>query len=330
MKISCAVLALGVLAALFVGCGGGSPEPDATAAGVELSGTKVITYDGRVGPANVAVRLAEERGYFEEHGLDAWGGSPQGPEKPALYVSVRETEFGVMQLPQLLIARDKGAPLVAIGTLVPGATAAMIWLKDSKIRNIADLKGKTIGIPGVPFQKPLLESVLRRAGLTLADVKVRRVGYELVSALEKGRVDATFGGSGNIEGTTLEADGFDPVVKPVSTLGVPAYDELILVARRDFIEDKPGLTRAFLDGVRRGVETEIRDPAAAVNAIEDATESSPESSREATEAGVEATLPLLSATGTVDPGQVEKLAAWMREEGMIRREQPASAVIAEP
>ncbi|HEX6780743.1 MAG TPA: ABC transporter substrate-binding protein [Solirubrobacterales bacterium] len=332
MRICCliALLVLGALAVLLAGCGDDSPGADAGAANVDLSRTMGVTLDGRVGPANAPIRLAEEKGYFEDLGLDAWAGSPQGPEKPTLYVSTRTNAFGVTQLPQLLIARDKGAPLVAIGSLVPEATAAMIWLEGSRIRSIADLKGKTIAIPGVAFQKPMLESVLRQAGLTLADVEIKRVGYELVSVLMKGRADAIFGGSWNVEGAALEADGAEPVIEPVGTLGVPAYDELVLIARRDFVESEPELARAFVDGIRRGVETELRDSAAAVKLIEETIESSPESSRKATEAGVEATLPLLSGPGEVDPQRVEELAAWMRKEGMIRRELPASAVIVDP
>jgi putative hydroxymethylpyrimidine transport system substrate-binding protein len=331
MKLSCLIAAALVgVAALLAGCGGDGPTAEAGAPRVELSRTMGVTLDGRVGPANAAVRLAEERGYFEDLGLDAWAGSPQGPEKPTLYVSAGVNQFGVTQLPQLLIARDKGAPLVAIGSLVPGATASLIWLKESKISGIADLKGKTIAIPGAPFQKPVLESLLRRAGVNPAEVEIKRVGYELVSALLKGRADAIFGGSLNVEGAALEADGAEPVIEPLWSLGVPAWDELVLVARRDFVASEPELARAFVEGIRRGVETEIRDPEAAVKTIEETIESSPESSREATQAGVEATLPLLSRSGKVDPRRVEKLSAWMREEGLIEREQPASAVIVDP
>lgn len=313
---------------LLAGCGSSSPE--AGIAEAEFPLVVGTTLDGRVGPANAAVRLAEERGFFEDLGLEAWAGSPQGPRKPILYVSAGQNDFGITQLPQLLIAREKGMPLVAIGSLVPDATAAMIWLKKSGIRDIADLKGKTIAIPGVDFQEPLLETVLRRAGLTLADVKVKRVGYNLVSVLLKGRADATFGGSWNVEGAALEADGADPVIKPVRELGVPPYDELVVIARRDFVEGDPETARAFVEGLRRGVALERRDTAATVKVIEDTTESSPESSPRATEAGVDATRPLLSATGKVDPQQLEELAAWMRDEGLIQREWPASSLIVDP
>ena len=41
-----------------------------------------------------------------------------------------------------------------------------MWLPDSGIEEISDLKGKTIAYPGVPFQKDFLEYILEGAGLS--------------------------------------------------------------------------------------------------------------------------------------------------------------------
>jgi putative hydroxymethylpyrimidine transport system substrate-binding protein len=229
-------------------------------------------------------------------------------------------EFGVTQLPQLLIARDRGMPLVAIGSLVPYPTAAMIWLKRSKIAGIGDLKGKTIAIPGLPFQEALLELVLRRAGLALEDVKVKPVGYDLVSALLSGQADAIFGGTWNIEGAALEARGVDPVVKRVEDLGVPAYDELVVITRSDLIAEDPELIRDVMATVAHGVAAVRRDPSATVKLIEESFESSPELSRKETEAAMKATLPLFSTSARLNPNQAGNLAKWMHEEGLIQRE----------
>ena len=67
-----------------------------------------------------------------------------------------------------------------------------------------------------------LQSFLARGGLTLDDVEVRRVGYELVSALTDGEVDAIFGGSWNIEGAVLEARGLKPVITRFEATASPA------------------------------------------------------------------------------------------------------------
>ena len=239
--------------------------------------------------------------------------------------------FGVTQLPQLMLAQEKGQPLVVIGSLVSQSTAAMIWLPKSKIRDIPDLKGKTIAIPGIAFQEPLLESVLEPTGLTLADVEIKPVGYGLMAALLSGRADAIFGGSANVEGAALEADGADPVIRPVRSLGVPNYDELVVIARREFVETEPQVARDFMAAVRRGVAEEVRDPSAAVKLIEESFESSPESSREGDEEQVsKQPVPLLSESGSIDPDQVQGLVDWMYEKGLIERKWSASELLVEP
>jgi ABC-type nitrate/sulfonate/bicarbonate transport system substrate-binding protein len=271
--------------------------------------------------------LAADNGYFSEVGFEAETGSPVGPNRPTSYVADGVTELGVTQLPQLLVARDNGMPLVAVGSLVPQSTAAMIWLKRSNIDGLADLKGKTIAIPGVSFQEGLLEAVLRHAGLSPDDVTIKPVGYDLLSALLGGKADAIFGGSWNIEGAALEAQGVKPVVKPVKDLGVPAYDELVMFTRSDFLAENPEWVHKTLDAVIRGVAAEHEDPLAAAKVVEQSFESSPELGPSETQAAIEATVPLLTTTGgRIDGVQVSDLAKWMYEEGLIRRNPSVSEV----
>jgi putative hydroxymethylpyrimidine transport system substrate-binding protein len=313
------ILVAAITAALLAGCGDGS-DGGAEATAPPLLERLGIALDGRVGPANVGVRWTADRGYFEKLGFKAESGSPAAPGRPVSYVAQWVDEFGVVQLPQLLIARDRGMPLIAIGSLVPHATAAMIWLKKSKIGGIADLEGKTIAIPGVAFQEALLGAILRRAGLMLGDVEVKRVGYELLPALLSGRADAIFGGTWNVEGAALEERGAEPIVKRVEDLGIPAYDELVVITRSDLAREDPELARTVMATVARGMAAVRSDPKAAVKMIEESLESSPELGKEETRAGVEATIPLLSPNSRLDPGQARNLASWMHEEGLIQNE----------
>ena len=113
-------------------------------------------------------------------------------------------------------------------------------------------------------------------------------------------------------------------------LGVPAYDELVVIVRRDFIAEEPQLAAGFMAALNRGVATEVQDPKAATKLIEESSESSPESSRNGTGAGVEATVPMLSESGHVDSDQVQGLVDWMYEKGMIDRKWSADELLVEP
>jgi putative hydroxymethylpyrimidine transport system substrate-binding protein len=64
-------------------------------------------------------------------------------------------------------------------------------------------------------------------------IKLINVNFQLTSALLTGQVDAVIGGYRNIEALELKLQGKDPQVMNVEDYGVPAYDELVIVANRD-------------------------------------------------------------------------------------------------
>ncbi|HEX6154125.1 MAG TPA: ABC transporter substrate-binding protein [Solirubrobacterales bacterium] len=283
--------------------------------------------NGYVGPASVGILMAEERGYFADAGLAVTVTGAAAPDAPLEYVQGHLVDFGVSQLPEIVMAREEEAEVIAVGTLVSRPTTAMIWLEKSRIEEVADLEGKTIAVPGVPFQKPFLRILLEEAGMTLEDVEVKQVGYELVQALVSGRADAVFGGAPNLEGAALEARGLEPVVVPVQNLGIPAYEDLVVVTRSDRMSKEPRLIHDFMSAVVRGNAAAAEDPEGAVELIEKGAETDPAAGRKATEAGVDETLPLLTRTGCMDPERASELVAWMDEQELIREEPPVSELL---
>jgi len=337
VKIVCWITTGLLVASLLAGCGEQTTESPAQAKRVAAKAPPKkrlavpqevwVSVEGWEGPADVGLLMAEKRGYFRDVGINIWIGAPAGPSRPLRYVAEGSDYFGVVQQPQVAIAQAKGVPVVAVGSVVPQATASLIWLKRSKIGDISGLRGKTIAIPGVPFQKALLESVLEKGGLSLKDVHVKRVGYELVDALVSGKADAIFGGSWNLEGRELELRGAEPVVKRVQDLGVPAYEELVLIARTQSLEEDPQLTRDFMTAVKRGTEAALSNPQAAIKTVQETGEGDPGLSDKVVAAEVRATLPLLSATGDMDSSQADSLVEWMSDQGMIQREPSVSELL---
>jgi putative hydroxymethylpyrimidine transport system substrate-binding protein len=329
---------LGCAAALFVGCGGtkggaptqsGANGSDKTVAEKQPPDTHLVsvTSQGWESPADLGILMAEREGFFSEAGFEVWFAAPSEPTRPVEYVTGGTGLLGITQQPQLAMARQKGAPIIAVGSLVPQPTAALIWLSESKVRTIRDLKGKTIAIPGLPFQREFLRSVLARAGLKREDVKVESVGYDLVPALLGGRADAIFGGSANQEGIELRSRGERPVITPVQKLGIPSYEELVLIGRQDFVDRDPKLIRDFMTAVSRGVRVAMGHPRLAAKVIKEGGEAEPGVSYRTLEAEVKATLPLLSKSGHMNPARASALLGWMQGEGMIDAQPPASDLL---
>ncbi|HEU5062639.1 MAG TPA: ABC transporter substrate-binding protein [Solirubrobacterales bacterium] len=290
-----------------------------------------VSINDYVGPEHAGLLMAEANGYFADAGFEVIADPPANPTWPVRYVlsDLVDSDFSVSHQPQVAISTDNGKPIVAVGSLISHPTAALIWLKESGIGSISALKGKVVGVPGLPFQVRFLEELLSRANLGPEDVKVKYVGYELVPSLVKGRVDAIFGGSAQLEGIELRSLGLEPVITPVRSLGIPDYEELVLIATTDLASREPQFIQEFLAALSRGTAAAIRNPQAVVREIESHVEPRPVSSRKARRAQVEAILPLLSPSGEMDESRVEGLAAWMHGEGMIREEPPVSSLLAD-
>lgn len=322
-----------VVALLLAGCGGGESETGTAAGTTQAQPASEpdflqVNLPGEANPEAAGFLLAHKLGYFPDEKFHAWFIAPSDSARTPMYVDQELTDAAMVHEPQAIEAIDIGRPLVVFGSLVPHPTMAMIWLEGSGIDSVADLKGKTIAYPGIPFQKDFLATVLEGAGLTLADVKLRRVGYFLQSELVEGRADAVFGGSMDDEGRLLQAAGLEPVVTPVTELGVPDYEELVMVARRDRYEEDPDLYQRLLSSTVRGGSSVGQQPGAATKAILKAQKTKLPAAP--TRAGVEEMAPRFSSSGQIDQARLQKLIDWMYAKGMIERKLPAAAVLPSP
>jgi putative hydroxymethylpyrimidine transport system substrate-binding protein len=103
---------------------------------------------------------------------------------------------------------------------------------------------------------------------------VRRVdvGFNLTPAMLTGRVDATLGSFWNYEGVDLRRRGRRPTILRVEQLGVPTYQELVVVVREQDARRRGPVLRRFMQAMARGHDALRRDPAAGVDPLLEANE----------------------------------------------------------
>jgi putative hydroxymethylpyrimidine transport system substrate-binding protein len=290
---------------------GGSPEP--------LS----LTLDFYPNPDHAGIYMAQKLGYFDDAGLDVSIHTPSDPAAPLKLLAAGQTDLAISYEPEVLLAHEQGLDVVAVAALVDRPLTSLIWLKKSGVKGVADLRGKTVATAGIPYQDAYLKTILARAELSPSDVKTVNVGYGLLPALVGGKAQAMLGGFSNVEGVDLRLRGKDPVVTPVDELGVPTYDELVLVARRDRLEDDPQAIRLFLGALARGTAAAVKSPGAATDAVLAANR---DLDPALTRAEVDATLPLLSERGEMDEAAWRRFIAWMSDNELIS-DRPAPAEV---
>jgi putative hydroxymethylpyrimidine transport system substrate-binding protein len=311
-----AVLALLALALGLTACG----EKSEDTTGGEAQPLS-LTLDFYPNPDHAGIYMAEERGYFEEAGLDVSVAAPADPSAPLKLLAAGRTDLAISYEPEVVLAHEQGLDVVAVAALVNRPLTSMIWLSKSGIDGVPALKGKTVAYAGIPYQEAFLKTILGRAKLSLADVKAVNVGFGLLPALVGGSAQAMLGGYSNVEGVDLRERGKAPVITPVDRLGVPTYDELVLVANRERLEEDPEAVRLFIAALARGTAAAAERPNEATEAVlaaNDALEP------KLTKAEVEATLPLLEPSvppgqpfGYMDPKEWDTFAGWMRDNELI-------------
>jgi len=308
-----AAVALGVGVAA---CGGDGDVSTGSAANPQPF---TLGLDWYANPDHAGIYTAIDRNFFQQAGLDVKPQVPSDPSAPIKEVAAGRVDLAVSYEPEVLLAADKGLDVQAVAALVDSPLTSLISLPRAGISTAADLNGKTVGTAGIPYQSDYLETILQTAGLPTSSTQEVNVGLNLLPALIGGRVDAILGGFRNIEGIDLRLRGLDPRVVPVDQLGVPTYDELVLVARRSTVESHPEAIRAFIVGLARGTDYARAHPQEAANAILEAGKGlDPMQTR----AEVGATLPLLAPPpgrpyGYMDENAWSAYAGWMAAHHLI-------------
>jgi putative hydroxymethylpyrimidine transport system substrate-binding protein len=318
-KIVLLALATLALAVALAACG----EKSEDVTGGETAPFK-LTLDFYPNPDHAGIYVAQRRGYFRDAGLDVTIETPSDPSTPIKEVAAGRTDLAISYEPEVMLAREQGLDVVAVGAVVGRPLTSMIWLKKSGIKGVGGLKGKTIATAGIPYQDAYLKTILARAHLTPSDVDSVNVGFGLLPAIVGGKAQAMLGGFLNVEGVDLRERGEHPVVTPVDKLGVPTYDELVLVANRGRLEEDSESVRLFLAALSRGTAAAVADPGEAVAAI---AKANPGLDQKLLKSEVAATLPLLSRSGSMDPAEWTKFIGWMRDNGLIESLPAAGEVL---
>jgi len=317
-------LALVILAGLLLaGCGDEEESPDGSTERFDLA------LDFSINPDHAGIYTALERGYFAEAGLEVRPQVPSDPSAPIKQVAAGQVDLAISYEPEVLLARDQGLDVVAVAALVQGPLTSLISLPAGGIEGPADLEGKTVVTAGIPYQSAYLETILRDADVDPASVEEVAVGFNLLQPLLAGRADAMLGGFLNVEGVDLAERGENPRVVPVDRLGIPTYDELVLVADGERLREDPEPIEAFIGALERGTLAAADDPDAATAALlaaDDALDP------ELTRAEVDATLPRLLPPrlptpvgegqagppfGYMDPAEWRRFGAFLAEEEQI-------------
>jgi putative hydroxymethylpyrimidine transport system substrate-binding protein len=174
------------------------------------------------------------------------------------------TDFAVVDIHDLGLARERGADVVGVGALVQRPLAAVIARPD--IRRPRDLEGKRVGVTGLPSDDAVLRAVVEHDGGDYSRVRRTTIGFSAVPSLIAGRVDAVVA-FWNAEGVALRRRGVRTREFRVDEYGAPRYPELIIATKASTLRERPDAIDDALAKLHRGTAEALRDRDATVERI---------------------------------------------------------------
>lgn len=271
--------------------------------------------------------VAEASGYFEDEGVDVTLRHHGAQESLFGAIMAGEETVIVSGSDEMLQAHSGGVELVTTGVLYQEYPAVLIVPEDSEIQEVADIRGRNVGLPG-PFGENwfALLAWMDREDLTEDDLTISSIGFTQQAALMAGNVDAVVGFSNN-DLVQFQLAGFpvraiDSGELPLVGIGIGAMRETVDTRAADLAAVNRAVARALADI--------IADPEAAVAlSIENQPDLAVTTDAERALTTLEATVPLYGdGSLAVDAELWPEMYAFMVEAGLAEEGiDPSQAVV---
>ncbi len=208
--------------------------------------------------------VPEKLGFWKDAGLDVEV-KPFGGSTGATQVVISGSAEFTMATPEaLLVARQEGAKIKAVYNHTREPIYTIAVLKDSPIKKLEDLKGKTIGVVSLSSgATAVAKAMLRGVGYDPEkDVKWLPIGLgpQSANALKSNQVDAI--AMWDWAYALLENSGYQ--FRHFVTPGTSKLLALMIITNEDFLKSNPGAEIKFAQGIAKGVLFALTNPEAAV------------------------------------------------------------------
>ena len=267
--------------------------------------------------------VAIEKGYYAEEGLQVNIRFPSNANDAISLVAAGRADVGLYYQQDVIQARaNQGVPVKSIGAVVQGPLNIVLSLAEKDITSPSDLVGKTIGYAGTELSEALIRSIMENAGADYSDVTMIDVGFDLMSSMTTGNVDATIGCLVNHEVPQMEEEGFSVNWFDLDDYGVPTYYEGVFLANDKMIENEPEVLAAFLRASARGFADMKANPeeALAILLANQSAENFP-LSETVERKSMQVLLPLMETEDAAFLSQSDACwqenIDWMRDQGLI-------------
>jgi NitT/TauT family transport system substrate-binding protein len=211
--------------------------------------------------------LGKERGYFDQEGIDLDIQEGRGSGVTVQAVAAGTAAFGYADVPTMMKAASKGAPVIAVGVALQTSPMSVMGFADRNIRKPADIKGKTVAVTPGDSMSQIWPLFLQKTGLKQSDFKtVAGDAQTKLNAVINGQADLLLG---YVMDQAIKLQ--DATHKPVYPIRFAEYGVNMvssgIIAQKDYVKAHEDLVRRFLRAATRSLEEAAKNPDAAVDAM---------------------------------------------------------------
>jgi len=284
------------------------------AAGVAVAADTPVTFqlNWMAGGPNAGFAAAVAEGYYKDAGLDVTLVQGNGSGNTAQLVANGRAQLAYADAVAVSQLIAKGAPMKVVATIYQSNPNAVMALKKTGIKSVADLKGKKVGVPSGSSQTTMLPLLLKSNKLNESDINMIDMPVaSMVPALLQGQVDAVLG---SIDAYQIQAEsqGAQLDVYRFADHGVPTVSTSIF-ASNDYLKSNPDVVKKFIAASLKGWSFALDHPD---QAIKDLKKVFPEVNEKLATAELSAITPLFCSGGAKYIGKAED-SLWVKSQELL-------------
>jgi NitT/TauT family transport system substrate-binding protein len=232
----------------------------------------------------------KEKGYFKDAGIDLEIQEGRGSATVTQVVAAKTVQFGYVDVPTMMRAAVKGAPVIAVGVALQTNPMSVMGFADKNIRKPDDIKGKTVASTPGDSMSQIWPLFLKKTGLKESDFKtVSGDAVTKLNAVINGQADLLLGYVMDQSMKIKDATGKDVFPIKFADYGINLVSSGI-IAHKNFVKENADLVKRFMAAATKSVEEASKHPKDAAQAI---LNTNPKGGRiETLTQGFELTIPL--------------------------------------
>ena len=240
----------------------------------------------------------KEKGLYAAEGIDLEIQEGRGSAVTTQAVAAKTVDFGYVDVPTMIKAAAKGAPVIATGVLLQTSPMSAMGFAEKNIRKPDDIKGKIVAMTPGDSMSQIWPLFLKKAGLKESDFQVVSGDAQTkLNAVINGQADLLLGYVMDQSMKIKDATG-----KTVYPIRFADYDVNLvssgIIANSDKVKDNADLVRRFMSATTKSVEAAEKTPGEAAQSILNAL---PKGGKiDTLKEGFELTVPLYRTTETKD------------------------------